>query len=216
MIPIDRKIIDYVRAHSVRQTEALAALDKETSTRPRANWMTDPEQTQFLQLLLETMGAKRVLEIGTFTGYTTLAMALTVPADGQVVTCDFDGDNPAIGRKYWQAAGVDKKISLRLGQAVDSMDTLLTEFGPGRFDFIYIDADKNNYDAYYERGLKLLRTGGLMGIDNVIWRGLVVDPNAKDADTLALRVLNDKIHKDQRVQVAMLTIGDGLTLVRKR
>jgi caffeoyl-CoA O-methyltransferase len=216
MIPMDKKIAQYARDHSVRKHELLAKLEEETGKNPRGNWMTDPEETQLLVLLMEAIGAKRVLEIGTFTGYTTLAMALTVPINGEVITCDIDDSMPAVGRKYWKSAGVEKKISLRLGNAVDTMDSLLKEHGPDSFDFIYIDADKDNYDAYYERGLKLVRQNGLIGIDNVIWRGFVYDPTKNDADTVAIRAINKKVFEDQRVTCSMLTVGDGLMLVRKR
>ncbi len=216
MIPMDMKIAQYARDHSVRHNELLAKLARETEAGPRGNWMTDTEETQFLVLLLELIGAKRVIEVGTFTGYTTLAMALTVPPDGEVITCDIDDKMPSVGRKYWKAAGLEKKISLRLGNAVTTMETLFKERGPGSFDFVYIDADKDNYDAYYELGLKLVRQNGVIGIDNVIWRGFVYDPTKTDADTVAIRAINKKVFADERVTCSMLTVGDGLTIARKR
>jgi predicted O-methyltransferase YrrM len=216
MVPIDEKVIDYVRKVSVRESGVLAELHAATKRRPRAGMMTEPEQTQFLTLLLQTMGAKRVCEVGTFTGYSTLAMAQALPAHGLVVACDVDEDAPALGRKYWKEAGVDHKISLRIGPAADTMRGLLKEFGPGSFDFVYVDADKDNYDTYYELGLELVRTGGIIGLDNVIWGGWVVDETQNDPDTLALRALNKKLHRDERVTVSLLTIGDGLTLALKR
>ena len=216
MIPIDRKILDYVRKVSVREDGPLAELHAATRVRPRATMMTDPEQTQFLTLLLQAIGAKRVCEIGVFTGYSTLAMAQALPLDGLVVACDVDADAPAVGRPFWKQAGVEKKISLRIGPAVDTMRALLGEFGRGSFDFIYVDADKNNYDAYYELGLELLRPRGLIGFDNVIWGGWVADDSQNDPDTRALRALNKKIHGDARVSASLLTIGDGLNLVMKR
>jgi caffeoyl-CoA O-methyltransferase len=216
MIPIDPKILNYMRDNSLRESDVLARLNAATARRPRAMMMTDPEQTQFLCLLIELMKAKRVLEVGTFTGYSTLAMASTLPADGQIVTCDIDDVAPAVGRPFWAEAGVEDKISLRLGPARDTLDGLLTEYGPGSFDLIYIDADKPGYDVYYERALKLVRTGGLIGLDNVIRRGRVADDSTQDSDTNAVRALNKKLHGDQRVTLSMLTIGDGLTLALKR
>jgi predicted O-methyltransferase YrrM len=216
MIPMDRTVLDYVRKVSVRETGPLAALHEATRKRPRAGMMTDPEQTQFLALLLQAIGAKRVCEVGVFTGYSTLAMAKALPDDGLVVACDVDRDAPSVGEKFWKQAGVDRKISLRIGPAAETMKSLLAEFGAGSFDFIYVDADKDNYDSYYELGLKLLRTRGLIGFDNVIWGGYVVDETQQDADTVALRALNKKIHADERVEMSLLTIGDGLNLAMKR
>jgi caffeoyl-CoA O-methyltransferase len=216
VIPIDPKVLDYVRKVSVREAGPLAALHEATRKRPRAGMMTDPEQTQFLTLLLQAIGAKRVCEVGTFTGYSTLAMAQALPDDGVVIACDVDAEAPAVGQKYWKEAGVDKKISLRIGPAADTMTGLLKEFGAGSFDFIYVDADKDNYDTYYELGLKLLRPRGLIGFDNVIWGGWVVDETQQDAETVALRKLNTKIHADARVTMSLLTIGDGLNLAMKR
>jgi predicted O-methyltransferase YrrM len=216
MIPIDRKVLDYVRKVSVREQGPLAELHEATRKRPRSGMMTDPEQTQFLAMLLQAINAKRVCEVGVFTGYSTLAMAQALPDDGLVVACDVDADAPSVGQKFWKQAGVDKKISLRIGPASDTMNALLKEFGAGSFDFIYVDADKDNYDAYYELGLKLLRQRGLIGFDNVIWGGYVVDESQQDPDTVALRALNKKIHADARVEMSLLTIGDGLNLAMKR
>jgi caffeoyl-CoA O-methyltransferase len=216
MIPIDRDVLDYVRKVSVREQGPLAALHEATRKRPRAGMMTDPEQTQFLALLLKAIGAKRVCEVGVFTGYSTLAMAEALPDDGLLVACDVDKAAPAVGQPFWKQAGVEKKISLRIGPADETMKSLIAEFGEGSFDFIYVDADKDNYDAYYELGLKLLRPRGLIGFDNVIWGGWVVDESQQDADTVALRALNKKIHGDARVDMSLLTIGDGLNLAMKR
>ena len=216
MVPIDPKVLNYMRQNSVRETAILTRLNDATKRRPYGMMMTDPEQTQFLTLLIQLMNAKRVLEVGTFTGYSTLAMASALPADGRIITCDINDDSPAVGRPFWAEAGVAHKIVLRLGPARDTLDELLKEFGPGSFDLIYIDADKGNYDAYYERGLELLRIGGLIGLDNVIWGGRVADDSQRDPHTDALRALNKKLHGDERVTLSMLTIGDGLTLAYKR
>jgi caffeoyl-CoA O-methyltransferase len=175
-----------------------------------------PEQGQFMALLAELIGARRVLEVGTFTGYSALAVALALPADGRIVACDVNEDTTAVARRYWAEAGVADKIELRLGPAVDTLEALLAEGGGETFDFAFIDADKVNYDAYYEGALALLRQGGLMVIDNVLWSGAVADPERQDADTSALRALNAKLHDDQRISLSLLPVSDGITLARKR
>jgi caffeoyl-CoA O-methyltransferase len=169
-----------------------------------------------MALLAELVGARRVLEVGTFTGYSALVVALALPADGLIITCDVDEEMTAIARLYWAEAGVADKIDLRLGPAVDTLDALLSDGGAGTFDFAFVDADKKNYDAYYERGLALLRQGGLMVIDNVLWSGAVADPERQDTDTNAIRALNAKLHGDQRVSLSLLPVSDGITLARKR
>jgi caffeoyl-CoA O-methyltransferase len=175
-----------------------------------------PEQGQFMALLLQLIGARRCLEVGTFTGYSALACALALPGDGRLVTLDISTEWTAIARRYWIDAGVANRIELRLGPAAQSLAALLEADGPGSFDFAFIDADKTGYDRYYELALQLVRPGGLIAFDNVLWSGRVADPNAEDADTVALRVLNRKLHVDQRVDLAMVPIGDGLTLARRR
>jgi caffeoyl-CoA O-methyltransferase len=175
-----------------------------------------PEQGQFMALLAELVGARRVLEVGIFTGYSALVVALALPTDGRIITCDVDEEMTAIARRYWAEGGVADKIDLRLGPAVDTLDALLSDGGADTFDFAFVDADKENYDAYYERALALLRQGGLMVIDNVLWSGAVADPNQKDADTNAIRALNAKLHGDQRVSLSLLPVSDGITLARKR
>lgn len=175
-----------------------------------------PEQGQFLALLVELTGARRALEVGSFTGYSGLCLALALPADGRLVACDISEDFTAIARRYWTEAGVAEKIDLRLAPALESLDALLDGGAAGSFDFMFVDADKENYPNYYERGLGLLRPGGLMAIDNVLWGGAVADPARQDADTEAIRALNAKLRDDERVTLSLVPIGDGLTLARKR
>jgi len=174
-----------------------------------------PEQGQFMQLLLRTLGARRTIEIGVFTGYSALCTALALPADGQVIACDVSEEWTAIGRRYWLEAGVADKIDLRLSPAVETLDALLADGQAGQFDFAFIDADKDNYDAYYERCLQLVRPGGIIAVDNVLWHGDVIDPSKQDPDTVAIRALNRKLHLDPRIELSMLPMGDGLTVARR-
>jgi caffeoyl-CoA O-methyltransferase len=169
-----------------------------------------------MTVLLELIGARRTLEVGVFTGYSSLITALALPADGEVTALDISDEFTRLAKPFWEAAGVAHKIDLRLAPALETLDALLAEGRAGTYDFCFIDADKNNYDGYYERALKLLRQGGLIAIDNVLWGGDVADPNANDPDTAALKALNEKLHGDARVSLSMIPIGDGLTLARKR
>jgi predicted O-methyltransferase YrrM len=215
--PITDRLHDYLLATSIRDTPALAALRAETAgIGPLAVMQISPEQGQLMALLVETIGAKQLLEIGTFTGYSALVCALALPPDGRLVACDVSPEWTAIARRHWEAAGVAGKIDLRLGPALDTLAGLLADGKAGGFDMAFIDADKTNYDAYYEACLKLVRVGGLIGIDNTLWMGAVADSAAQDADTVALRALNAKIATDARVAMAQITIGDGYTLVRRR
>jgi predicted O-methyltransferase YrrM len=207
---------DYLHEVSLREPELLRRLREETRQLPQGGMQISPDQGQFMAMLVKLVGARRCLEIGTFTGYSALVVALALPPDGRVVCCDVSEDFTAIGRRYWQEAGVGGKIELRLGPALGTLDALLQQGRAGTFDFAFIDADKSNYDGYYERSLRLLRPGGLIAIDNVLWSGAVADRRHKDPDTLALRALNAKLHDDERVDLAMLSIGDGLTLALKR
>lgn len=206
----------YLLSNTLRDHEALRELRDETARMPEARMQISPEQGQFMQLIVELIGARQILEVGTFTGYSSTAMALAMPADGRIVCCDVSEKFTSIARRAWTRAGVSAKIDLRIGPALETMDALLASGGAGTFDLTFIDADKASYEAYYERSLQLLRVGGLVMVDNVLWSGRVVDPAATDADTRAIRALNGKIHADARVTQAMLPIGDGLTLARKR
>ena len=210
------QVYDYLLEVSLREHPVLARLREETAELPLSVMQIAPEQGQFMRLLVQILGAKRCLEIGTFTGYSSLSVALGLPADGQIIACDVSVDFTEIALRYWAEAGVADKIDLRLGPAIETLDDLLKEGASGSFDFAFIDADKENYLPYYERCLKLIRPGGLIAVDNVLWNGSVVDPEKTDADTLAIRELNQKLRDDERVDISMVPIGDGLTLARKR
>jgi caffeoyl-CoA O-methyltransferase len=207
---------EYLLDVSLREPKVLRKLRAETAKMPRARLQISPEQGQLMALLVELIGAKKTFEVGTFTGYSALVVALALPARGKLVACDISEEWTAVGRRYWKEAGVAKKIDLRIAPALDTLDELLADGQAGTFDFGFIDADKPNYDNYYERGLKLLRKGGLLAIDNVLWGGSVIDKSDRDESTRCVRALNKKIHKDERVSVSMLPVGDGLTLARKR
>ena len=212
---LDATLHDYLVAHSVREHPAQTGLREATRTHPAAGMQIGPEQAQFLGLLVKLIGARRAIEVGVFTGYSALSVALAMPDDGRLLACDISDEYTRVGRPFWEAAGVAGKIDLKLGPALKTLDARLAAGEAGSYDFAFIDADKSTYDAYYERCLILLRTGGLIAIDNVLWGGSVARP-AEDADTAALQALNDKIHGDERVDVAMLPLGDGVTLARKR
>ncbi len=210
------RLYDYLLAVSLREPPVLARLREETAALPLAVMQIGPEQGQFMALLVELIGARRTLEVGTFTGYSALAVALALPTDGRVVACDVNPETAAVARRYWAEAGVADKIELHLAPASETLDRLIGEGQAGSFDFAFIDADKSNYDAYYEASLRLLRPGGLLAVDNVLWSGAVADPSQKDPDTTAIRALNEKIRDDGRVSLSLVPIGDGLTLARKR
>jgi caffeoyl-CoA O-methyltransferase len=212
---IDDHLYQYILDVSLREHPVLAELREVTRSQPRAGMQISPEQGQFMALLVKLIGARQTLEIGVFTGYSALATALALPPDGRIIACDVNAEFTAIGRRHWQKAGVADKIDLRLAPAIDTLDALIAEGRSGSFDFAFIDADKTNYDNYYERCLQLLRIGGLIAIDNVLWDGEVARP-AQDADTAALQALNIKLHVDERVDLSLLSIADGLTLARKR
>ncbi len=206
----------YLVDHSVREPEVLRDLREETSKLPMAGMQIGSDQGQFMALLAKLVGARRCVEVGVFTGYSSISVALALPADGKIIACDVSEEWTAIARRYWKKAGVDAKIELRLGPAVATLDELLAKGGAGQYDFAFIDADKGNYLAYYERCLKLLRAGGLIAIDNTLWSGDVANPDNQKPDTVSLRALNDALHHDERIDLALLPIGDGLTLARKR
>jgi predicted O-methyltransferase YrrM len=215
-IGLDETLRRYLVEHSVRETEVMARLRAETAEMPHAVMQITPEQGQFMALLIEILGARRALEVGTFTGYSALAVARALPPDGRLVACDVSEEYAAVARRYWADAGIADRIDLRLGPALETLKGLLEDGAADSFDFCFIDADKSNYDGYYELALKLVRPGGLVAIDNVLWSGAVADPDDHSDDTRAIRALNDKVYRDDRVSVSMLPIGDGLTLARRR
>jgi len=201
----------YVLANSLRETPVQRRLRALTSRMPRSTMQVAPEQGQFLQLLVRLTGARRILEIGTFTGYSALAMALALPRGGRVVSCDLSREWTDIAKKYWARAGVSRKITLKLAPALDTLRAL-----KGPFDLAFIDADKENYQRYFERCLGLVRRGGLIAIDNTLWYGGVIDRRDRGADTRAVRAFNRRLHRDRRVEISLVPIGDGLTLALKR
>jgi len=215
-VGLDARLARYVAEHSRREPAVLAALRAATARLPDADMQISPEQGQLLALLAQAIGARRVVEIGTFTGYSALWIASALPRDGQLVCCDLSAEWTAIGRRYWAKARVARKIDLRLAPALDTLDALLAAGAADSYDMAFIDADKTNYDRYYERCLRLLRRGGIVAIDNVLWGGSVADRAKGSADTQALRAINDKIHRDRRVAMSMLPVGDGMTLALKR
>lgn len=205
----------YVLDHSLREHPAQTALREATRAHPHAGMQIAPEQGQFMALLVRLIGARRCIEIGVFTGYSALTVALALPPDGRLLACDISDDYTRVGRPFWQQAGVAHKIDLRLAPALGTLDACLAAGEAGQYDFAFIDADKSGYDAYYERCLQLLRPGGLIAIDNTLWSGAVAR-KAGDADTLALQALNVKLHRDERIDLSLLPFSDGLTLARKR
>ena len=213
---MDEDLNAYLREVSVREPDVLRRLREETAELEGAGMQISPEQGQLMALLVELLGARKALEVGTFTGYSALRVALALPADGKLVACDVSEEWTAVGRRYWEEAGVDGKIDLRIAPALETLGSLIAGGEAGTFDIAFIDADKENYDAYYERALELLRPGGMVLIDNVLWHGKVIDAANQDADTKAIRALNAKLHGDARVTMSMIPIGDGLTLARKR
>jgi caffeoyl-CoA O-methyltransferase len=215
-LSITDQLYDYMMRETLREPPLLAELRAETARMPMSMMQIGPEQGQFMGLLVELIGARRTLEIGTFTGYSTLCVALALPPDGRVTACDISEEYTAVARRYWARAGVTDKIDLRLAPAVQTLDTLLAEGHAGAYDLAFIDADKSGYDAYYERSLKLLRSGGLILVDNVLWSGDVARPDKDDPDTRAIRALNRKIRDDERVSMSLIPVGDGLLLARKR
>jgi predicted O-methyltransferase YrrM len=206
----------YVRSVGGRETPVQRRLREATAALPQAAMQIGPDQATFLALLVRLTGARRALEIGTFTGYSALAVALALPADGTLVCCDVSREWTDIGRPFWAEAGVAARIDLRIAPAQDTLRDLARSPGPGSFDFAFIDADKGGYDGYYEQSLVLLRQGGLVAIDNTLWSGSVADPANDEADTRALRQLNARIHDDARVDACLVSMGDGVTLARKR
>ena len=212
---VDDVLYQYLMDQSIREHPAQVALRAATASHRYAGMQISPDQGQFMALLVKLLGARRAIEVGVFTGYSALTVALALPDDGRLLACDISDEYTRVGLPYWSQAGVAHKIDLRLAPALDTLDAQLAAGATGHYDFAFIDADKTGYDAYYERCLRLLRPGGLVAIDNTLWSGSVARP-AEDADTAALQQLNTKLRDDERVDMSLLTIGDGLTLVRKR
>ncbi len=215
-LTLDDRSYEYLLAHSLREAPALAKLRAETASHPKVNMQIAPEQGQFMQMLVRLSGARRAIEVGVFTGYSSLAVMLAMPADGRLLALDVSDEYTSVARRHWQAAGVADRIELVIAPAKDTLDARIAAGEGGRYDFAFIDADKTGYLGYYERLLKLLRPGGLIVVDNTLWGGEVANPRNRDADTVAIREFNDVLHKDPRIELALLPVGDGLTLARIR
>ena len=213
---INASLLRYLRKTSLRETDVQNELRQVTDKLPESGWAVSPEQGQFLALLVQMTGAKNILELGTFTGTSSLAMGLALPIDGQIVTCDMEPDYTNIARNYWIKAGIDKKIELRLGPALSTLDELIKEGPEDYFDMAFIDANKKDYDHYYERVLTLIRPGGLIVIDNVFWGGRVLDRNNIEKSTSSIGNLNKKLKNDERISLSMLPLNDGVSLAWKR
>jgi len=206
----------YILEHSVRENPVLKELREATAGIPHAGMQISPEQGQLMALLVKTIGARRTIEVGVFTGYSSLSVALALPPDGRIVACDVSAEWTAIARRFWEKAGVAAKVDLRLAPALQTLDALLAAGEAGRYDFAFIDADKGNYSGYYERCLALVRAGGLVAIDNTLWNGWVADAAHQEDDTRAIRAFNDQLLADRRVDLSLVPIGDGMTLALKR
>lgn len=215
-LDLNDRLYDYLLARSLRELPILRELRTVTARHPAARMQISPDQGQFMALLVQLLGAVRAIEVGTFTGYSTLCVALAMPEHGHIVACDVNAEDTAIAQDFWQRAGVAHKIDLQIAPALETLDRLLAEGQADSFDFAFIDADKQNYPNYFERCLKLVRPGGLIAIDNVLWYGRVADPDNQEANTEAIRDFNARIHRDERVDLSLVPIGDGLTLARRR
>jgi len=215
-LPLSDELQAYVDRHGTREHPVQAELRAATAGMKHALMQIGPDQGSFMAMLVKLISARRTIEIGVFTGYSALAVALALPADGKVVACDVSEEWTSMARRYWEKAGVAGKIDLKLAPALETLDALIAEGQAGRFDFAFIDADKKNYPGYYERCLTLLRAGGLIAVDNTLWSGAVIDGADRSVDTVAIRAFNEAVQRDERVDVALLTVGDGLTLARKR
>jgi O-methyltransferase len=214
--PMTDTLYEYVLSVGVREPEVFRELREATSKLPDAEWQIAPEQGPFLAILVQMLGAKNCLEVGTFTGYSAAWVASVLPSDGTIICCETNEEFAAVAREYWAKAGLAQRVDLRMGPALDTLDQLLGGGQPGIFDYAFIDADKANYDAYYERCLQLIRPGGLIAIDNTLWDGKVADNSFTDANTAAIRNLNAKLRDDNRVSLSLLPFADGLTLCVKR
>lgn len=215
-LELEPHLYNYLLSVSLREPEILTQLRQETARHPQGNMQIAPEQGQFMALLVQLMGAKKTLDVGVFTGYSSLTVALALPADGKVVACELSEEYGAIAQRWWQQAGVANKIELHIAPAQETLARLLSAGEANTFDFAFIDADKSSYDNYYEQALQLVRPGGLIAIDNVLWAGRVADSQVQDNRTNKIRALNQKLHQDQRVTISLVPLGDGLTLALKR
>ena len=215
-LTISDDLWEYMRRVTLREPALLKRLREETAHDPKSSCQISAEQGQLMGLLMHLIGARRTIEIGVYTGYSALSVALALPDDGRIIACDISDEWTSIARRYWREAGVEGKIDLRLGPALATLDGLIASGHANRFDFVFIDADKTNYANYYERALVLLRRGGLIGVDNVLWYGRVIDASFDDPDTRAIRAFNEQIKNDDRVWLSMLPVRDGLTLACKK
>lgn len=213
---LDDALYQYLLDVSLRESPLLKRLREETAQLPTARWQIAPEQGQFMALLVQISGARKILEIGTFTGYSALCMAQTMPADGRLICCDLPGEYNSIAERYWHDAGVAERIELRLAPALETLSALERGGQSESFDLIFIDADKANYRVYLEHALVLVRQGGLILFDNVLWSGRVLEQSPESADTRAIQALNRGLLRDSRIDLSLLPLGDGLTLCRKR
>lgn len=216
ILNITEDLYRYMLDRSLREPDVLRRLRERTAELPGAGMQIAPLQGQFMAFLAKLTGARNTLEIGVYTGYSSLAVALALPDDGRVVACDISSEYTDIAKPYWQEAGVLPKIDLRLAPALETLDALIDNGETGRFDFAFIDADKENYTHYYERTLQLVRPGGVILVDNVLWNGSVVDESKQDVDTVAIRQFNEKLHHDDRIDLSMLPLADGITIARKK
>ena len=207
---------DYLVRNLVRETPLLARLRKETARMPDAQMQISPEQGALLNLLVKLVRARRIIEVGTFTGYSSLCMAAALPEDGHLLACDVNAETTAVARRYWKEAGVEARIELKLQPGLRTLDELIAEGEATLFDFAFVDADKPNYSGYYDRLMRLLHPGGLIAVDNTLWSGRVADPDDTSESTRAIREFNARVMADERVDVSLVPIGDGLTLIRKR
>jgi len=215
-LSLDDRLYDYLLRHSLREPPALAELRAETARHPQVNMQIAPEQGQFMQMLVRILGARRAIEVGVFTGYSSLAVALAMPEDGRLLACDISAEYTAIARRHWERAGVAHKIELVLAPALQTLDARLAAGEAGLYDFAFIDADKTGYLGYYERLMQLVRPGGLIVVDNTLWSGDVANPANRNPDTVAIREFNDRLLADPRIELSLLPLGDGLTLARRR
>lgn len=215
-INLTEQLYAYLLDVSLRESDILKALREETSSLPTANMQIAPEQGQFMALLVQLIGAKNTIEVGVYTGYSALAVAMALPDNGQIIACDISEEYTNIARHYWLEAGVSQKIDLRLAPAMETLGSLINEGRSSTFDFAFIDADKESYAGYFELCFDLLRPGGLIAIDNVLWDGAVIDHHKQDVDTCAIRTFNQQLLSDNRVDISLVPIADGLTLARKK